>query len=38
MQSAKDLQSKTIKKLARECQSVEDVHAMLKSLSKDTLQ
>jgi putative transposase len=38
MQNAKDLQGKTIKELARECQSVEDVHTMLKSLFKDTLQ
>lgn len=33
-----DLQDKTIKELARECETVEDVHNMLKSLFKDTLQ
>jgi transposase-like protein len=38
MQNAKDLKDKTIKELARECQSVEDVHTMLKNLFKDTLQ
>jgi putative transposase len=38
MQNIKDLKDKTIKELARECQSVEDVHGMLKSLFKDTLQ
>ncbi len=29
---------KTIKELARECKTVEDVHTMLKNLFKDTLQ
>ena len=29
---------KTIKELARECETVEDVHNMLKNLFKDTLQ
>lgn len=38
MQNVKDLKDKTIKELARECQSVEDVHDMLKYLFKDTLQ
>ena len=33
-----DLQDKTIKELARECETVEDVHNMLKNLFKDTLQ
>ena len=33
-----DLQDKTIKELARDCRSVEDVHEMLKNLFKDTLQ
>lgn len=35
MQSAKD---KTIKELAQECRTVDDVHEMLKGLFKDTLQ
>jgi len=35
MQNAMD---KTIKELARECETVEDVHTMLKNLFKDTLQ
>jgi len=33
-----DLKDKTIKELAKECHSVEDVHEMLKGLFKDTLQ
>jgi hypothetical protein len=33
-----DLQDKTIKELARECETVKDVHNMLKNLFKDTLQ
>lgn len=33
-----NMQDKTIKELARECQTVEEVHAMLTNLFKDTLQ
>jgi len=33
-----DLADKTIKELARECDTVEDVHNLLKNLFKDTLQ
>ena len=33
-----DLQDKTIRELAKDCHSVEDVHEMLKNLFKDTLQ
>lgn len=33
-----DLQDKTIRELAKDCRTVEDVHDMLKSLFKDTLQ
>ena len=33
-----ELKDKTIKELAKECHSVEDVHEMLKGLFKDTLQ
>lgn len=33
-----DLANKTIKELAKECDTVEDVHNMLKNLFKDTLQ
>jgi len=32
------MQDKTIKELAKDCRSVEDVHEMLKNLFKDTLQ
>ncbi|HAU31939.1 MAG TPA: IS256 family transposase, partial [Desulfotomaculum sp.] len=32
-----DLQDKTIKELAKDCRTVEDVHEMLKNLFKDTL-
>jgi len=38
MQNIQEMKDKTIKELARECYSVEDVHDMLKSLFKDTLQ
>ncbi|MTI95751.1 MAG: hypothetical protein FH749_09765 [Firmicutes bacterium] len=31
-------ENKTIKELARECETVDDVHNMLKDLFKDTLQ
>ncbi|PHJ37270.1 hypothetical protein P378_17235 [Desulforamulus profundi] len=33
-----DLQDKTIKELAKDCRTVDDVHEMLKNLFKDTLQ
>jgi len=33
-----DLQDKTIRELAKDCRTVEDVHEMLKNLFKDTLQ
>jgi len=33
-----NMQDKTIKELARSCQTVEDVQNLLKSLFKDTLQ
>ena len=33
-----DLKDKTIKELARDCQTVDDVHEMLKNLFRDTLQ
>ncbi|NPV73803.1 MAG: IS256 family transposase, partial [Pelotomaculum sp.] len=33
-----NIMDKTIKELARECETVEDVHNMLKNLFKDTLQ
>jgi putative transposase len=33
-----DLKDKTIRELAKDCRSVEDVHEMLKGLFKDTLQ
>ena len=33
-----DYVDKTIRELARDCQTVEDVHNMLKDLFKDTLQ
>jgi len=33
-----DLQDKTIRELAKNCRTVEDVHEMLKNLFKDTLQ
>jgi len=32
------LQDKTIRELAKDCRTVEDVHEMLKNLFKDTLQ
>lgn len=38
MQNIQEMKDKTIKELARECHSVEDVHDMLKNLFKDTLQ
>jgi len=34
----KDLQDKTIKELAKDSRSIEDIHEMLKILFKDTLQ
>jgi putative transposase len=33
-----NLQDKTIKELAKDCRTVEDVHEMLKNLFKDTIQ
>jgi putative transposase len=33
-----NLQDKTIKEIAKDCRTVEDVHEMLKSLFKDTIQ
>jgi transposase-like protein len=38
MQNIQEMKDKTIKELARECHSVEDVQDMLKNLFKDTLQ
>ncbi|ALS25089.1 hypothetical protein IJ22_48270 [Paenibacillus naphthalenovorans] len=35
MQDAKD---KTLKELAKDCRTVEDVHEMLKNMCRDTLQ
>lgn len=32
------MQDKTIKELAKECKTVEDVHAMLRDLFKNTIQ
>jgi len=33
-----DMQDKTIRELAKDCKTVDDVHEMLKNLFKDTLQ
>lgn len=33
-----DMQDKTSRELAKDCNTVEDVHEMLKNLFKDTLQ
>lgn len=38
MQNTEDKKDKTIKELARSCQTVDDVYTMLKTLFKDTLQ
>ena len=38
MQTMQTMQDKTIRELAKECKTVEDVHQMLRDLFKDTLQ